>query len=1573
MGWAEYYIKKDQLAKAQQVQPAPSSQAGLAGLHSFDEANEPAVKQVRAELASQPPDNMSFDQFLKQSNVNQEFVAEHPTLSKVIAAPGYALQTIGDLLPQGVQNWGNRASQTGGEIATLVDNPNKVTTGSQAGDISADIFGSLAGFAANPGNGLNAGAGLWKLGEEGTGLLLGKVAPNAPKWATEAGKVAGATVPFETAAALGNNRPFDLGQMGESAAANAGLSLLLHGAGRAFNRSGANSLTPELTVPQHPGKDADVFGVGAKGEPVIRNTPNLEQFKPNPLTPVERMRMDWNAPAKGDYAPEVKNPFGPTPSRTVDASKMPDKYPLPNTPAMLRQLGEARQLPALTGNKLTALPRPGEVPNFELSNGYPVKDRWFTDPYGVTRGTPGTPLPLPPGKAETPAINLRGRKGNITYPPQEIITGALKEQNPGMVFKRQPPEIQTLNDAVTAKKGDATIQHAPEAMNNPEFAAANQLAKTISGRDVVPFKGVDNIHGASNGRTIWLNAKSDQPMLYVTSHELTHDLKTNAPEVYTRLENIVLEHVNDVEGLRNHYTRQGYRGTEIPRELTADAMAESMMDGSFWARVRRQSPELLKPVLDALDSLIARFRQAIGENMTILPYLKDVGVMRARLADEYAGFLADAKAGKVEAGEGMAAKLSLKQGENTPDIRGMILEGARNQGRVTYGKWADLMGKKFPGLTDQQKAWLWHEAQELRLNGSLEVPAYGLSLTRADLTAKAQPAQSANIAQTELIQPGQSINTLSRIAADKDKFKIRQVPEIVRQIPGVLSQGAHDVYTALVDNLHPMARAVERANPTNIMDNFYRLAMNSRNAQGTADYIISNGLVDKTGVKIGESLASIEKDIPRGKEREFADYLFNKHNIARMEQKKPVFGNDVTSEISRIKAQQYEADYPEFKELGNRVNAYVQGLSKAWGTDTGLISDNLMKILNERYPDYVPTYRETAKDLGGGINRGRIGPAKLIKTAIGGDQTLVSPMESLKDLTRKMVTNSRKNEVYQAMLNLTKQNPEAMKPYIELMSKPELNPELDKSMGETGAHGMAGLMRALDDPLVLSPNKGNFLTVMENGKAVSLRINDNRLWKSLQDLSQPRQPGSIERGFRSLTNPFKALVTGDNPVFAVMNISRDIPTAYVQGTNGNPLSFGGKLGEATKDVVTKAPMYQEYLALGGGHGNFFGDAANTGNISPLRGLRKFNNATETIPRYGEYKATVERGGGTYESKMQGLYNANEVTTNFGKHGNLIKALDAGVPYLNAGVQGADKFLRQMVQHPVKTGLKGLGSITVPTTAIYLMNKDNPNYEQLSNYTKDTYYCIPNVFDVDENGNAKTFIKIPKSRESGAIFGTLFERIYRQVQGDPNAWKDFGTDLINAVAPSNPITNNILAPAVYNLPQNQDFAGRKIVPSYMQKLSPELQYDASTTEPAKVIGQLLGVSPKQVDYLIKSYTGIIGQVLTPATSQQNGSLGKAAKNRFVVDPLYSNDILNDFYDAKDKQDTAYANSKAMGKKAPDLNPARRTKLNKASDAISDIQKQVRKIDSDSNLSADDKENRRRILQQRMLNIAQNAMK
>ncbi|MDB5055050.1 MAG: hypothetical protein JWM44_3100, partial [Bacilli bacterium] len=344
------------------------------------------------------------------------------------------------------------------------------------------------------------------------------------------------------------------------------------------------------------------------------------------------------------------------------------------------------------------------------------------------------------------------------------------------------------------------------------------------------------------------------------------------------------------------------------------------------------------------------------------------------------------------------------------------------------------------------------------------------------------------------------------------------------------------------------------------------------------------------------------------------------------------------------------------------------------------------------------------------------------------------------------------------------------------------------------------------------------------------------------------------------------------------------------------------------------------------------------------------------------------------SKVSGLYEANDVTTNFNRFGNYTKQADALFPYLNAAVQGLDKTVRVFKDNPTAAFSKASGVVAVPTILMYVLNHNNPDYQQLSNFIKDNNFLIPK--------SGGTFIKIPKSREFGTLFSTPIERVLRQWNDhDPNAFQDFVHNFIQNIAPPGiggaiqgaeqggltgaltGIGQDTIAGPIASLSSNKDFANRPIVPQDLLKLSSKNQFDSKTSEPAKFLGNLFNTSPKQLDFLTKSYGGVLGQLGLPLTTQ-GGSIGETLKRQVTADPTFSNDISRNFYDAKNKADTAKADSKVTG---DPLTKDLSTYYDRISNNLSSLRKLEKSVQKDSSLSKDEKNQKLKDLTQQMNSI------
>jgi hypothetical protein len=513
---------------------------------------------------------------------------------------------------------------------------------------------------------------------------------------------------------------------------------------------------------------------------------------------------------------------------------------------------------------------------------------------------------------------------------------------------------------------------------------------------------------------------------------------------------------------------------------------------------------------------------------------------------------------------------------------------------------------------------------------------------------------------------------------------------------------------------------------------------------------------------------------------------------------------------------------------------------------------------------------------------------------------------------------------------------------------------------------------------------------------------------------------------RALTGPMKALTTQYNPLFALTNIMRDVQTYTINNTASNSAVALKNYVKAIKEIATKSELYEQYRAMGGSQNGYYGEnmyldaynKARPGNkkITPKgvltaipNAIEKVGNFTEMIPRVAEYMNTIDRLGNTNEGRLQASYNAADVTVNFNRSSTLSTFANAFVPYFNAGLQGMDKTLRQIKAHPGKTTARATASVFLPTLIFYLVNKDNPNWEDVKDGVRDSYYLIPNYAGpVDENGYAETFIRIPKSREFGALFSSSFERFVRALNESeetdkslnetlPTAFDGYLQTLANSFAPPDILGDNIFG-SMRRLGTNTAWHGGKIVPSNLEDVSPQYQQDINTSGVAKVItnatnGMGIGPdwlrSPMKLDYVIDSYGGYAGDLLQGLTSGKNigSTKGETIKNslysgivqpvinRFTTDSAYSNYNLDRFYNRLDELGVA-ANDRDF---AENLDEAYRTPeeeiygdFSSASKDISSLTKQEKKI-LESALPIKEKNELIRELKQKKNQIAKDMLK
>lgn len=759
----------------------------------------------------------------------------------------------------------------------------------------------------------------------------------------------------------------------------------------------------------------------------------------------------------------------------------------------------------------------------------------------------------------------------------------------------------------------------------------------------------------------------------------------------------------------------------------------------------------------------------------------------------------------------------------------------------------------------------------------------------------------------------------------------------------------------------------------------------ARTARAAAVNMLTMEQRDFSGIhKVGDSLSNIFKPIFAQGEKyatEFNTYLYHMHNVDRMSfedtakaeinkllqtdaelakivarknigeksrerllkktengkrylellevKNKPVFGESVTADESRKVIQEIEKAHPEFKAVAEKVWAYSRNLIQ-YRVDAGLITQELADRLLTMYPHYVPTYRAEQNIAKSGIARLTKGVEvnRTIRTAKGSSDDLADISVAMSYQTLEVVRAAAINSVATELHDLA----EAKQDYTNII------------LAEEPVEVLEDIDYGEDMP------KGE-VVFYKDGKRYVMAVADT-IATGFESFSSYNNDGPLVSAIAKSNDLFKKLVTSANPLFLVRNMVRDVQEAlfYTHYGMGN---FIKTMPRAMKIMAKKGDLWQRYLAVGGLQSGYFSretgiydkrSKARKGFSKVMDKLAYANEFVEQIPRFTEFILAMESG----KTVQQALLESADVTTNFSRGGKLGKTLNRTVmPFLNPSIQGWSKLWR------TATGRKTARQWThliVKALAVGisvgllndLLNGDDEDYENLNQRDKDNNYIL-------RIGEGR-FLKLPKGRVVAAL-GTIASRTKASMQGDEKAWEGTVGTVMEMVSPYQNMTSTIFS-AFQEAKTNTTWYGGQIESQSMQNLAVQERYDEGTSSIAIWIGKSFNVSPKKVHYVIDQYSGVIGDVILPLTSEkaERGMIVSA----FTIDGVASNSLSMEFYDLKD--------SLMYAKNSGDINAdILYSYMNKISGDISEMYKQKREIQADTSLKDKEKLEQTRILQ------------
>jgi hypothetical protein len=581
--------------------------------------------------------------------------------------------------------------------------------------------------------------------------------------------------------------------------------------------------------------------------------------------------------------------------------------------------------------------------------------------------------------------------------------------------------------------------------------------------------------------------------------------------------------------------------------------------------------------------------------------------------------------------------------------------------------------------------------------------------------------------------------------------------------------------------------------------------------------------------------------------------------------------------------------YPEFAKIQKEWTEYNNGLVQ-YMVDTGVLSKEKANEFT-KHGDYIPFYRQLdgEKTVGPNIFQSISGvkPPKAIKH---GEAPLADFLETVVRNTQAAIQSGMKNTAAQRAVDVAVQIKQA-KQLPEQSSAPDT------------------------------------VTVLRGGKPVSYQTADPLFIEAVKSLNLPELPFlSILSGPANL---LRNLVTKD-PGFMLANLMRDSMSAYVT-SGANMLPVVDTVKNFGRAIQGTDPAYEALLNAGLLGGYEFSQSIEASGEALAKDLRKktgtqtgFEKATkpftslwaalekgteasDAATRMAVYKDTLARTN----NEAEALFRALEVM-NFNRKGSsaVVRILTAGIPFLNARMQGLDVFYRAAFGRMGNADAKAIqksffvrGATLASLSVMYwALTHDDEDYKKQEQETKDNNWLFPSLG-----------IRIPIPFEVGVLFKVLPERLAALAFGSDTG-KDFAKSMGRALTSTFGVQPFQVALPLLEAKTNYSFyTGRPIISQGLEGVAPEYQVGANTSPIFGWLGKELGASPMMLEHIYKGYMGSMGMYLVDlmdAIGVVNDNSPKAAKRfeqmpiikRFAIDKEARGTVTS-YYELKKEVDTA----------------------------------------------------------------------
>jgi competence protein ComEA len=646
--------------------------------------------------------------------------------------------------------------------------------------------------------------------------------------------------------------------------------------------------------------------------------------------------------------------------------------------------------------------------------------------------------------------------------------------------------------------------------------------------------------------------------------------------------------------------------------------------------------------------------------------------------------------------------------------------------------------------------------------------------------------------------------------------------------------------------------------------------------------------------------------------------------------------NDIANTVNEYDSKLFRDTLKDLQEYQNNLVDYAQYYD--------MLSEDAAEDIKTAYNFHMPLHRYFGEEL---INEGQdtsryTDLPDVVKSAYGSTRIIKDPIRTLVRDTSYVVRQANKNNIV-----------------VKFMEA--LDAKRDSGIGN-----LVGREITTPEPI----DKENVVSYRVDGE-IKARVVHPDIYRTLQGLNKESEHvlRTMLKPLEYSNNLFKKFAV-INPKFWLNNLGRDEVRQMIYEDNNaiDKLKLFSTMADGMSEAfgLEKADTEAIFRGLGGARGGFaqyLKDMDNPQTLeellradkeskNPLDWLGDVAQWTEDTRRKGLFINKVGRDTDVMSMEAEeaervlkeaAYFGKGEVLEDYSIKGRYTKEFDKYVaPFSAAGMTGG-RHLYNKLKQP-STWVNGIINVTIPSLALWGMNRDKPEYQELPAWKKMLYFNW-----VKDNGE---IISFPKPFITGYFFGAIPEML-AQVTYNKNGGEltDNLKTLIQAGAPNYQMAGGIAA-GYEVLTNRADPLGDdyRIVPDSEKYLDNEDQYGEYNSEISKMLGSAINVSPRILDHLFEGqFTGTYSMV-TNITDYVLGAKDFKEAGLGIVgvysDPFITSTTVNKLYEDREKYNNLMSRlrEKDMLKQEKGLNineirevATKYSKLNNITDTMSKYRK------------------------------------